>query len=87
MKQPHTMQRKRKMFLDTNAMTVTHFNPDTQTEEHKTFHTDYIRYHLHYSDSKYPDRLRRLVGEGKIIEYLDNLEKNVDEAVTRKVEH
>lgn len=72
--------------LDTNTVTVTHFNPDTLTEESKTYHTDYIRYHLHYSDSKYPDRLRRLVNEGKIIEYLDDLELKVAEAIDRQVE-
>lgn len=72
--------------LDTNTVTVTHFNPDTLTEEHKTYHTDYIMYHLHYLDSKYPDRLRRLVNEGKIVEYLDELELKVGEAISRQVE-
>ena len=52
--------------LDTNTMTITHFNADTQTEENKTYTTDFIRYHLHFSDSRCPDRLRRLVNEGKI---------------------
>ena len=50
--------------LDTDTVTVAHFNPGSLTEENKTYHTDFIRYHLHYSDSKYPDRLRRLVNEG-----------------------
>ncbi|MCM1225898.1 MAG: hypothetical protein NC320_00535 [Clostridium sp.] len=72
--------------LDTNTLTITHFNADTLTEEHKTYNTDCIRYHLHYSDSKYPDRLRRLVNEGKIIEYLDDLELKVGEAIDRQVE-
>ena len=72
--------------LDTNTVTITYFNPDTLTEEHKTYHTDYVRYHLHYSDSKYPDRLRRLVNEGKIIEYLNDLELKVGEAITHQVE-
>lgn len=72
--------------LDTNTLTVTHFNADTLTEEHKTYHVDYIKYHLHYSDSKYPDRLRRLVNKGKIIEYLDDLELKVGEAIGRQVE-
>lgn len=72
--------------LDTNTVTVTRFNPNTLTEEHKTYHMDYIRYHLHYSDSKYPDRLHRLVNEGKIIEYLDDLELKVGEAIARQVE-
>ncbi len=72
--------------LDTNTLTVTYFNADTLTEEHKTYHTDYIRYHLHYSDSKYPYRLRRLINTGKIIEYLDDLELKVGEAIFRQVE-
>ncbi len=72
--------------LDTNTMTVTHFNADTLTEEHKTYHTDYISYHLHFSDSKNPDRLRKLVNEGKIIQYLDDLELKVGKAISRQVE-
>lgn len=72
--------------LDTNTMTVTNFNPDTQTEESKTYSTDFIRYHIHYSDSKCPDKLRRLVNEGKIIQYLDDMELKVSEAIFRQVE-
>lgn len=72
--------------LDTNIVTVTHFNPDTQTEENKTYTTDFIRYHLHFSDSHCPDRLCRLVSEGKIIQYLDDLERKVSEALFRQVE-
>lgn len=72
--------------LDTNTVVVTYFNPDTLTEKYKTYNTDYIRYHLHYSDSKYPARLHRLVNEGKIIEYLDDLELKVGEAITCQVE-
>ena len=37
-------------------------------------------------DSKYPDRLCRLVNEGKIIQYLDDMELKVSEAITRQVE-
>ncbi len=72
--------------LDTNTVIVTHFNADTQTEENKTYHTDFIRYHLHYSDSKCPDRLRKLVNEGKIMQYLDDMELKVSEAISRQVE-
>ncbi len=72
--------------LDTNTVTITHFNADTQIVESKTYNTDFIRYHLHYSDSKCPDRLRRLVNEGKIIQYLDDMERKVDEAISRQVE-
>lgn len=68
--------------LDTNTVTVTHFDSDTQTEESKT----YLRYHLHFSDSHCPDRLRRLVNEGRIVQYLDDMERKVSEAITRQVE-
>lgn len=72
--------------LDTNTVTVMHFNSVTLTEESKTYHTDFIRYHLHYSDSKCPERLRRLVDKGKIIQYLDDMELKVSEAISRQVE-
>lgn len=72
--------------LNTNTVTVTHFNPDTQTEENKTYNTDFIRYHLHYSDNHCPDRLRRLVNDGKIMKYLDDMELKVNDAISRKVE-
>ena len=72
--------------LDTNTMTVTHFNTDTQTDESKTYNTDFIRYHLHFSDSHCSDRLRRLVNEGRIVQYLDDMERKVSEAISRQVE-
>ncbi|MCR5718137.1 MAG: hypothetical protein K6F80_03760 [Oscillospiraceae bacterium] len=71
--------------LDTNTVTVTHFNTDTLAVESKTYSTDFIRYHLHYSDSKHPDRLRRLVDDGRIEHYLDDMELKVGEAITRQV--
>ena len=72
--------------LDTNTVTVTYFNTDTQSEESKTYNTDFIRYHLHFSDSHCPDRLRRLVNEGKIVQYLDDMERRVSDAISRQVE-
>ena len=72
--------------LDTNTMTVTYFNDDTQAEESKTYTTDFIKYHLHFSDSHCPGRLRRLVNQGKIVEYLDDMERKVSEAISRQVE-
>ena len=50
--------------LDTNTVTVTHFNSDTQTEESKT----------------------RLVNHGRIVEYLDDMELKVNDAISRQVE-
>ncbi|MGN0613254.1 MAG: hypothetical protein ACI4JB_05070 [Porcipelethomonas sp.] len=72
--------------LDTSALTVTYFNPDNCTEERKTYYSDCIKYHLHYSADKYPDRLRRLVNDGTIISYLDDLESSVTDAIDRQVQ-
>lgn len=72
--------------LDTNTMTVTHFNAVMQTEESKTYTTDFIRYHLHFSDSHCPDRLRRLVNQGKIVQYINDMELKVSDAISRQVE-
>jgi len=72
--------------LDTNTLTVTHFSPDTLTAEHKTYCTDFIRYHVHYSESHCPDRLRKLVNDGSIISYLDELETRVNNALNRQVQ-
>ena len=72
--------------LDTNTVTVTHFNTATQTKESKTYNSDFIRYHLHFSDSHCPDRLHRLINEGKLIQYLDDMERKVSEAISRQVE-
>ena len=72
--------------FDTHTVTVTHFDADTQTEKNKTYKTDFIRYHLHFSDSHCPNRLRRLVNEGRIEQYLDDMELKVSEAIARQVE-
>lgn len=72
--------------IDTKSMIATHFNTDTQSEESKTYNTDFIRYHLHFSDSHCPDRLRRLVNEGRIIQYLDDMERKDGEAISRQIE-
>lgn len=72
--------------LDTNTLTITHFNPGKDTTEYKTYHSDCIKYHLHYSTDKYPDRLRTLVNNGEIINYLDELESSVTTAIIRQVQ-
>lgn len=72
--------------LDTTTATVTYFDVVTCTTESKTYHTDYVRYHLSFSASHYPDRFRRIINEGKIEQYLDNLEQRVGDAIDRQVE-
>lgn len=72
--------------LDTAACTVTHTDEATLKVERQTFHTDYIKDHLRYVASKNPDRLRRYVNEGTILEYLDELEGRAVDAVESQVE-
>ena len=72
--------------LDTAERTVTHVDPSTLETTVTDFHTDYVKDHLHYVTAKHPERLEKLVDEGRIIDYLDELETRAIEAVDRQVE-
>lgn len=69
--------------LDTDKVTVTE-NGDRQ--KITKFFTDYARYHLRYVAEINSERLQRLVDEGKIIDYLNDLEDRCFEATDRQVE-
>ena len=66
--------------IDTCTSTVKHIEETTQ------FHTSYVADHLRYSVNYNPQRLQRLVDNGKIIEYLDDIETSASKAVDRQVE-
>lgn len=70
--------------LDTDALTVTHNTPDAEPSV-TTFSSDHIKYHLHYSAEYRPERLRKLVNSGEILDYLIDLDKAVEEALKRQV--
>lgn len=70
--------------LDTDALTVTHNTPDTEPSV-TAFSSDHIKYHLHYSAEYRPERLKRLVNSGAILDYLIDLDKAVEEALERQV--
>ena len=72
--------------LDTITNTVIHHDTDTHKESVKTYHSDSVKYHISFSASKYPDRLRKLVNNGQIIAYLDDLEQKVADAIDRQVQ-
>ena len=72
--------------LDTAERTVTHVDPSTLEATVTDFHTDYVKDHLRYVTAKHPERLEKLVDEGRIIDYLDELETRAIEAVDRQVE-
>ena len=72
--------------LNTAERTVTHVDPSTLETTVTDFHTDYVKDHLRYVTAKHPERLEKLVDEGRIIDYLDELETRAIEAVDRQVE-
>ena len=72
--------------LDTDTQTVRHINPKSGTKERYTFHTDQITYHLHYVEERQPERLQKLVDEGEIYNYLDELDTKVTDALNEQAE-
>lgn len=71
--------------LDTNALTVTHNTVDAEPTV-TAFHSEHIKYHLHYSAEYRKNRLRKLVNNGEILGYLTELDKSVENAMERQVE-
>lgn len=71
--------------LDTDTLTVTHNTPDSEPSV-TTFSSDHIKYHLHYSAEYRPDKVKRLVNDGTILDYLIELDRVVTEAIERQVE-
>lgn len=72
--------------LDTDTQTVRHRNAKTGETERYVFHTDQIRYHLHFSEDAHPERLQKLVDSGAVYKYLDDLDTKVTDAVNRQTE-
>ena len=72
--------------VDTDTQTVTHVHPKTFKAEEHRFFRDYIRYHLHYSEEKNPERLQRLVDNGEIFQYLSDLDNKVFDALDSQEE-
>lgn len=70
--------------LDTDALTVTHNTPDAEPSV-TAFSSDHIKYHLHYSAEYRPERLKKLVNSGAILDYMIDLDKAVEEALERQV--
>lgn len=72
--------------LDTNTQTVRHINHRTAKVERYVFHTDHIKLHLHYVEEYQPERLQRLVDEGDIYKYLDELDIKITDALNAQTE-
>ena len=72
--------------LNTKTQTIRHINPKTNKTESFSFHEDHIAYHLEYAETYYPERLQKLVDEGEIYRYLDDLDTKVTDAVNKQTE-
>lgn len=72
--------------LDTDTQTVRHINPKIAKVECYVFHTDHIELHLHYVEEYHPERLQRLVDEGEIYKYLDELDIKITDALNAQTE-
>ena len=70
--------------LDTNALTVTHDAADAEPTV-TAFHSEHIKYHLHYSAEHRPTRLKKLVNDGTILGYLIELDRSVAESIECQV--
>lgn len=72
--------------LDTDTQTVRHINLKTAKVERYVFHTEHIERHLHYVEEYHPERLQRLVDEGEIYKYLDELDIKITDALNAQTE-
>lgn len=71
--------------LDTDEQTVIHTDENGNVNKRK-FIKDCTRYHLNYRVDNNPDSLQKLVNEGMIISYLEELEIKVTDAVNKQAE-
>lgn len=71
--------------LDTGTQTVTHTKENDIVIKH-CFWRDCIRYHLNYRAENAPESLQKLVNEGEIQAYLEDLEIRVIDAVNEQAQ-
>ncbi len=72
--------------FDTDRLTVTIIDPETQFEKVYLFNSDYIKYHVHYVASKYKGYLNKYVDDCTIYAYLSDLETKAIAAENSQVE-
>ena len=71
--------------VDTDKLTVTQITKTGENEQHSFWH-DCVKYHLHYCEEYYPERLQNLVDSGEIYSYLNDLDIKVTDAVGEQAE-
>ena len=71
--------------VDTNKLTVAHITKTGDEEKH-SFRHDCVKYHLHYCEEYFPERLQNLVDSGEIYNYINELDIKVTDAVGEQAE-
>ena len=71
--------------LDTGTQMVTH-TKENDVVTKRCFWRDCVRYHLNYRVENAPESLQKLVNEGKIQAYLEDLEIRVVDAVNEQAQ-
>lgn len=72
--------------FDTELRQVTVLDEKTGTEKKYDFYSIYARYHIPYVTENHPERFEKLVNEGKIYDYLIDVEERTRNAVDSQVE-
>ncbi|MDD6824842.1 MAG: TnpV protein [Oscillospiraceae bacterium] len=72
--------------LDTVNRTVVYTDPESYERTTTRFHTEFTKQHLVYVAEYDIGRLKKLVNEGKIINYLEEFEDKCFEVVDNQVE-
>lgn len=72
--------------FDTELRQVTALDEKTGAEKKYNFYSIFARRHIPYVTENHPERFEKLVNEGRIYEYLTDVEERTRDAVDRQVE-
>ena len=72
--------------VDTDTQTVTHTDKNTLEVKEWSFHEDFIRYHLHYREEYSPELLQKVIDNGDILQYLEDLVEMVTDKINNQTE-
>lgn len=72
--------------LDTNTQTVIQTNKNTLESREWSFHEECVRYHLHYREEHSPELLQKMIDEGVVLQYLEELVIKVKDKIEEQKE-
>lgn len=72
--------------IDTDTQTVTYTDRNTLEMKEWSFHEDFVRYHLHYREEYSPELLQKVIDNGNILQYLEDLVVAVKDKLNEQAE-